>query len=349
MWDAAESGTIKLGGCVVGAMDRWEDRWFCWACADREWVVQHEEREYRAGRTAHDCSDDGLMWDPDSDQNGVRRGIRDVSDRFCPPGFIDRLWPYLRDVPDGAPAWRPNVERIAAALPADRADGADRDPDRITEDELLALGPLRPREAGRVRERLERIGAALAATPTDVELHTLATVAYERTVGKWSPAQAVVDMITRTIYVPGSDAIRVVAMRRPALLAERHPLVDDALGIPKDRQVWRPWWRTLSADPRLIERLEGLQAQLDAHDVPLLRLALLSVLTREQDAADAGGPSPSLDLPEPRWFRCRWEEPAAPTPSPMVASERTARPIAVWADPDSPGDLGDPDPDEVQP
>jgi len=131
MWEEARTGSIRLGGCVIGAMDTWEERWHCWACADQEWLAYHEAREHREGRTKHDCSDDGMLWDPDSDQNGVRLGLQDVSDRFRPPGFIDRLWPYLRDVPDGAPAWRPNVERIAAALATDRADRAGTDPDRI--------------------------------------------------------------------------------------------------------------------------------------------------------------------------------------------------------------------------
>ena len=307
MWEAARAGRIRLGGCIIGPVERWEDEWHCWACADREWLTHHEGREHRAGRVAHDCSDDGLLWDPDSDQNGVRLGMRDVSDRFRPAGFIDRLWPYLRDVPDAAPAWRPNVERIAAALAA--PDAPDAHPDRITEDELRTLGTLRPRAAARLHERLERIAAALAATPTDVELHTLDTVAYERTVGMWSPAQGAVDLIGSLVHGPSSAAVRLVARRRPALLAERHPLVDAALGIPSDRQVWRPWWRTLTADPALIERLQALRTQLDAADVPLLRIAWLSVRTREQDAADAGGQSPSLDLPEARWSRCPWSAP----------------------------------------
>jgi hypothetical protein len=340
MWDAARSGTIKLGGCVLGPMDRWEDEWHCWACADRTWVVDHEKREHREGRTVHDCADHGLLWDPDSDSNGVRRGWNDVSDRFRPAGFIDRLWPYLRDVPDPAPAWRPNVERIGAALAvadtdgAEGSEGADQDPNRITEDDLRALGTLRPRAVDRVQDRLERIAEALAATPTDVELHTLDTISYERMVGKWSPAQAVVDMLDATVHVASRDAIRLVARRRPALLPERDPLVDAALGIPTDRQAWRPWWRTLAADPRLIERLQQLRTQLDAPGVPLLRIAWLSVLTREWDAADAGGPSPSLDLPDARWLRCTASELRA-APSPV----RTV-PIWVGTDPTREGDYG---------
>ena len=325
MWEAARAGRVRLGGCVIGPVERWQDEWHCWACEDREWLAHHERREHREGRTTHDCSDDGLLWDPDSDQNGVRRGMRDVSDRFRPAGFIGRLWPYLRDVPDAAPAWRANVERIGAALAAQ-----DAHPDRITEEELLALGPLRPLAEARLHDRLERIARAIAATPADVELHTLDTVGYEQTVGMWSPAQGAVNLIGSLVRAPSSAAVRLVARRRPALLAERHPLVDAALGIPSDRQVWRPWWRTLSADPRLVERLEALRAQLDAADVPLLRIAWLSVLTREQDAADAGGPSPSLDLPEPRWYRCPWDGPTAP---------RTT-PIWVGTDPTREGDHG---------
>ncbi len=304
MWEQARTGSIRLGGCVIGAMDTWEERWHCWACADQEWLASHEAREHREGRTAHDCSDDGLLWDPDSDQNGVRLGLQDVSDRFRPPGFIDRLWPYLRDVPDGAPAWRPNVERIAAALATGRAEQVGADPYRITEEEILTLGPVRPREQDRIHTRLDRIAGALAEIPTDVELHTLDTVTYEQLVGMWSHAQVVVAMLRRMVDIEGPAAELVAARRRPALLAERHPLVDKALGIPEDRQVRRPWWRTLTADRDLVARLERLRTELDAPEVPLLRLAWLSVLTREQDAADAGGPSPSVDLPEPRWFRC---------------------------------------------
>jgi hypothetical protein len=326
MWEAARAGAIKLGGCVIGPVERWEDDWHCWACADRDWLAEHERREHREGRTAHDCSDHGLLWDPDSNQNGVRLGMQDVSDRFRPAGFIDRLWPYLRDVPDGAPAWRPNAERIGAAierLDVHAPDATGSHPDRITEDELLTLGTLQPRAEARLHDRLERIATALATIPTDLELHTLDTVAYERTVGKWSPAQGVVDILGSLVRGPSSAALHAIARRRPALLAERHPLVDAALGIPTDRQVWRPWWRTLTADPGLIERLERLRTQLDAPDLPLLRIAWLSVLTREQDAADAGGPSASLDLPEARWFRCPWDGPP---------SQRTT-PIWVGTDP----------------
>ena len=35
MWEAAEAGTVRLGGCVVEDRDRWWDRWFCRRCDAR--------------------------------------------------------------------------------------------------------------------------------------------------------------------------------------------------------------------------------------------------------------------------------------------------------------------------
>jgi len=349
MWVAARAGTIKLGGCVLRG-DRWVDRWHCWSCADQRWLGEHEEREHRAGRDQHDCSDDGMLWNPDSDQNGVRLGLRDVSDRFRPPGFIDRLWPYLRDVPDGAPGWRPNVARIAALLDAEdtgahgHRSGACGDPDRITVDDLERIGLLAATEGtGPLVERVHRmidwfgeqaddLAARLARIPSDVELHTLDTLAYERTVGTWSPSQGLVDLIAHRTRLPTRLLLELVACKRPGLLVARDELVDAALGIPTTVQIWRPWWRTLTADPRLVERLERLREELDVATLPLLRIAWLAVRAREVDARAAGGPSPSEHLPQARWFRCPFDD-----PPPMTVV--IPKVLAPWADPTSPGDV----------
>ncbi len=355
MWEQARTGSIRLGGCVIGAMDTWQERWHCWACADQEWLASHEAREHREGRTKHDCSDDGMLWNPDSDQNGVRLGLRDVSDRFRPPGFIDRLWPYLRDVPDGAPGWRPNVERIAALLATEAGvvhrsgSGACGDPDRITVEDLERIGLLAAAAGtGPLVERVHRaidwfdeqaddLAARLTRIPSDVELHTLDTLAYERTVGTWSPSQGLVDLIAHRTRLPSRLLLQLVACKRPALLVARDELVDAALGIPRTMQIWRPWWRTLTADPRLVERLERLREELDLTALPLLRIAWLAVSSREVDAHAAGGPSPSEHLPPARWFRCPHDD---PSPIPTV----TPKVLATWADPTSPGDV---EPDEL--
>lgn len=289
-WGSAQAGRISIGGCVSPAQDRWEDEWHCWACADREWLAKHERHEHRNGRTRHDCADDGALDGPVADAVDVASGRRDVADRFRPAGFIDRLWPYLRDVPDGAPAWRPNVERIREALDADKTLAADDAGPGLDEERL---GPL----SG-------AIASLLAEVPTDMALHTLDDAAYERAVGMSSPAHQAVELLERGTGMLRADAVRIVADRRPALLAPRDGTVDRALGLPADRQVWRPWWRTLTADPELVDRLEQVRDELARPDVPLLRIAWLSVLTRERDAERAGGPSPAADLPEARWFLC---------------------------------------------
>ncbi len=35
MWEAAEAGRLKLGGCVIGDGDGWSERWHCTSCASR--------------------------------------------------------------------------------------------------------------------------------------------------------------------------------------------------------------------------------------------------------------------------------------------------------------------------
>lgn len=322
-WESSGAGRTRLGGCVLPAEDAWEDEWHCWACSDQEWLRQHAAAERRAGRTRHDCDDDGMLTNLNSDSNAVRLGWHDVSDRFRSPGFIDRLWPYLRDVPDGAPGWRPNIDRIAGAL-AD--DDPDPDPDHLTVADILLLVQLSDESAARLSAQLVTIDERLARIPVDAELHTLDTVSYERTVGLNSPSQALARLLESAAGISARTATRVAARKRPALLVPRHELVDTALGIPTDRQVWRPWWRTLTADPGLVKRLENLRTQLDTPGTPLLRIAWLSVLTREHDAAAAGGPSPSLGLPEPRWFRC-------PRPPLLPPSETRIAPIRTGSDP----------------
>ncbi len=314
MWEAELAGTIGFGGCVIDDRDGWSDNWHCWACVDRSWLARHAASEHRAGRTEHDCADDGLLWNPDSDENGVRLGWRDVTARFRPPGFIDRLWPYLRDVAGPAPAWRPNLARIADAL---AAEVNDPDPDRITDADIVGLGRLTSEVAERVSDVVPDLERLLLAIPRDLALHELDTVAYEQHVGQCSPAAALVARLKDAAGVPTADAVRLAARKRPALLIERDPLVDAALGIPEDRQVWRPWWRTLTADERLVKRLEQLRNELDVPEVPLLRIAWLSVRTCEQDAAAAGGPSAAVDLPESSWSKCPYDAPPALVEDPV--------------------------------
>jgi hypothetical protein len=319
MWDAANAGRLRIGGCIIDGRDEWSDRWHCWPCSDQEWIEEHTAREHRAGRTTYDCADDGLLWDPDTDVNAVRLGMaKDLDRRFRPPGFVDRLWPYLRDVPDGGVAWRPNSERIAALLDVQDSDGRDGrrgtvgEPDRITDEDLdrvgltelaTTAGP-RQDDAGNTiawfHEHAEDLTGRLGAIPSDVDLHTLDTVAYEQTVGVKSYSQRLVDLIAEANPWSRSLATEIAARKRPLLLVARDRLVDAALGIPEDRQIWRPWWRTVTVDPRLIERLERIRSDVEAPDLPLLRIAWLSVWTREHDALEAGGPSPSERLPAAR-------------------------------------------------
>jgi hypothetical protein len=327
MWEAALAGRLALGGCVVGQQEEWNEEWHCWPCADQRWIAEHRAREHRAGRTLQDCADDGRLWERDDDASAIRNGTaQDLERRFRPPGFVDRLRPYLRDVADGGAAWRPNAERIGAHLDATDARGLDgrhrtpTDPDRLTDEDLervglLAMvaggGPLGERARSTVdwlREREERIVGLLRAIPADLELHTLDVVDYERTVGKSSPASRLRGFLEIEMRWTASLPERIAAHKRPALLVARHALVDAALGVPDDRQLWRPWWRTLTADPWLVERLEQLRGEVDAPDLPLLRIAWLSVLTREEDARAAGGPSPSEGLPPVRWYVCPKDE-----------------------------------------
>jgi hypothetical protein len=269
MWEAARAGAIKLGGCVIGPVDRWEDEWHCWACADREWLAEHERREHREGRTGTTAPTTGCSGTPTRTRTGC----------------------VARDAGRERPLPSRGLHRPAVALPARRARRrtgvatqrrahrrGDREATSTHRTRRVPIPTASPRTScsrsgrfGLGRRPAFTTGSSgsplLAAMPTDVELHTLDTVAYERTVGKWSPAQGVVNLGS-LVRGPSSDALRVRrppttgAARRapsPRRRGARHP--DRPAGVA-----------TVVAHahrgPGLIERLERLRTQLDAPDRP---------------------------------------------------------------------------------
>jgi hypothetical protein len=117
-----------------------------------------------------------------------------------------------------------------------------------------------------------------------------------------------VETVARLARQPKAAVRTLLALKRPGLLAVRDRRIEAAVGVPADRQLWRPWWRTLAADEQLVRRLERLRDLVAAPELSLLRIAELAVWTREVDAAAAGGPSPAGDLPRARWFHCPLDE-----------------------------------------
>lgn len=170
------------------------------------------------------------------------------------------------------------------------------DPGRITSDDVIALTTLsisvgvssngfRPEHAIAFESRRDELADLLAQIPPELEISEVdEDQASELLAWDDSPVRRLYDFIRHNegdrIHPGRVATYKLLARKRPALLAVRDSVVEKALDHVKPNDWWLPWWNVMQ-DARVRERLVTLR-QPYADRASLLRIADIVVWMRER-------------------------------------------------------------------
>lgn len=178
------------------------------------------------------------------------------------------------------------------------------EPDQITGDDLTAVtllairvtlrgkADIRPKHILGIEDHAHVLSGLLRQLPVDRPLHTLAEKEFERLLGERGPGTELFWLLRNDIGLPRVATYKLLARKRPHLLAVRDTKVEKALH-PREDDWWRPWWEELHNRPDLVTRLEALRKEADAAHLSLLRIVDVCVWMWEH-GVDTDGFCPDL-------------------------------------------------------